>query len=38
MHPLHFYRCIEYMRENPTKAGLRDGRFILFENLGRGDC
>ena len=35
-HPLHFCRCAEYIRENPTRAGLRDGQFILFENIGRG--
>ena len=28
--PLHFSKCVEYIRENPLRAGLRDGQFILF--------
>ena len=36
-HPQHFFRCVEYIRENPGKAGLREGEFLLFEggNTGR---
>ncbi|MCY3776831.1 MAG: transposase [Candidatus Aminicenantes bacterium] len=36
-HPLHFSKCVEYIRENPTKAGLSDGQFLLFERFRRGD-
>ncbi len=35
-HPLHFSRCVEYIRDNPTKAGLHDGQFLLFEKVGGG--
>lgn len=27
----HYYTCREYIRQNPVKAKLRDGQFILFE-------
>lgn len=36
-HPLHFRRSAEYIRENPTRAGLSDGQFLLFERVRRGD-
>ena len=35
--PLHFSWCVEYISENPTKAGLRDGQFLLFEKAVRTD-
>ena len=27
----HFLECLEYIRENPGKAGLKEGEFVLFE-------
>ena len=30
-HPLHFLKCLEYIRENPRRAGLREREFLLFE-------
>jgi len=30
-HPVHFMNCVEYIRENPAKAGLREGEFLFFE-------
>ncbi len=29
--PVHFLTCLEYIRENPGKAGLGEGEFVLFE-------
>ena len=29
--PGHFLSCVEYIRENPGRAGLREGEFVLFE-------
>ena len=34
---IHFLQCLEYIRENPGKAGLREGEFVLFEKVRRGD-
>ena len=28
----HFDRVVDYIRDNPTKAGLREGEFALFES------
>ncbi|MDE2926802.1 MAG: transposase [Acidobacteriota bacterium] len=30
---MHFMKCLEYIRENPEKAELRDGEFLLFEKV-----
>ena len=33
----HFARCIRYIRNNPKKAKLREGEYILYESeLARG--
>ena len=32
-HETHFLQCLEYIRENPAKAGLREGEFVLFEKV-----
>ena len=32
-HETHFLQCLEYIRENPEKAGLREGEFVLFEQV-----
>ena len=34
---IHFLQCLEYIRENPEKAGLREGEFVLFEKVRRDD-
>jgi putative transposase len=28
----HFMNCIRYIRNNPTKAGLRGGGYLIFES------
>jgi type I restriction enzyme R subunit len=28
----HFIGCLKYIRANPTKANLREGQFVLYEN------
>ena len=28
----HFGKCVRYIRNNPAKAKLRDGEFLLYEN------
>ena len=27
----HFFKVMEYIRENPVKAGLREGEFVLYQ-------
>ena len=27
----HFFKVVEYIRENPVKAGLREGEFVLYQ-------
>ena len=29
--PEHYWNCVEYIRENPGRAGLGEGEFVLFE-------
>jgi len=29
--PHHFQKCLEYIRENPIKARLRNNEFVLYE-------
>ena len=35
--PEHYLNCLEYIRENPGRAGLREGEFVLFERGGGGE-
>ena len=32
----HFFKVVEYIRENPVKAGLREGEFVLYQRGGSG--
>ena len=32
----HLFKCREYIRQNPEKAKLREGEFVLFEKPGTG--
>ncbi|MFH1146132.1 MAG: transposase [Pseudomonadota bacterium] len=34
--PHHFVRCVQYIRENPVRAGLRSGEFIAYERETEG--
>ena len=35
--PLHFLKCLEYIRENPGRAGLGEGEFVLYEKVVKRD-
>tara|TARA_R110001592_G_scaffold349784_1_gene645373 strand:+ start:378 stop:854 length:477 start_codon:yes stop_codon:yes gene_type:complete len=35
--PDHLERCLHYIRENPTRAGLRSGEYILYEDTAHID-
>ncbi|MCC5843723.1 MAG: transposase [Verrucomicrobia bacterium] len=32
--PLHYKRCRNYIRENPSKARLTEGHFVLYDSKG----
>ena len=29
--PRHFHKCLQYLRENPIKAGLRNNEFVFYD-------
>ena len=35
--PVHFLKCLEYIRENPGRAGLGEGEFVLYEKVMKRD-
>ena len=34
--PEYYWRCVEYIRENPGRAGLGEGEFVVFERVECG--